>query len=143
MFGAIAVGIDSALSRGDMSKFFGGGKKAASGGVQCFFFSSRRRHTRFDCDWSSDVCSSDLQPRRGCGRGCGGRRDSCSAGLVLRAARVRRGWRVRSSGRSRGSSGGSRALLGRLGGREGGGEGKRGDLGGCRVIKKKKSRGIR
>src|SRR5688572_31790257 len=27
-----------------------------------FFFSSRRRHTRFDCDWSSDVCSSDLPP---------------------------------------------------------------------------------
>src|SRR2546430_10046592 len=26
-----------------------------------FFFSSRRRHTRFDWDWSSDVCSSDLQ----------------------------------------------------------------------------------
>src|SRR6266567_8568187 len=25
-----------------------------------FLFSSRRRHTRFDCDWSSDVCSSDL-----------------------------------------------------------------------------------
>src|SRR2546430_17634921 len=25
-----------------------------------FFFSSRRRHARFDCDWSSDVCSSDL-----------------------------------------------------------------------------------
>src|SRR5256886_7171504 len=23
------------------------------------FFSSRRRHTRFICDWSSDVCSSD------------------------------------------------------------------------------------
>src|SRR5256886_13158306 len=30
----------------------------------CFFFSSRRRHTRFDCDWSSDVCSSDLQQYR-------------------------------------------------------------------------------
>src|SRR2546430_5767636 len=31
-----------------------------------FFFSSRRRHTRFDCDWSSDVCSSDLfSDRRG------------------------------------------------------------------------------
>src|SRR2546430_7555702 len=29
-------------------------------GSFCFFFSSRRRHTRFDCDWSSDVCSSDL-----------------------------------------------------------------------------------
>src|SRR5690606_41404583 len=25
-----------------------------------FFFSSRRRHTRFSRDWSSDVCSSDL-----------------------------------------------------------------------------------
>src|SRR5688572_532487 len=29
-----------------------------------FFFSSRRRHTRFDCDWSSDVCSSDLDRDR-------------------------------------------------------------------------------
>src|SRR5256885_8563135 len=25
-----------------------------------FVVSSRRRHTRFDCDWSSDVCSADL-----------------------------------------------------------------------------------
>src|SRR6266481_8919102 len=25
------------------------------------FFSSRRRHTIWNCDWSSDVCSSDLQ----------------------------------------------------------------------------------
>src|SRR5256886_3946022 len=37
-------------------------------GVRCglwlFFFSSRRRHTRFDCDWSSDVCSSDLETIR-------------------------------------------------------------------------------
>src|SRR2546427_8327730 len=32
-----------------------------SGGYFFFFFSSRRRHTRFDCDWSSDVCSSDLE----------------------------------------------------------------------------------
>src|SRR5260221_6932661 len=31
-----------------------------------FFFSSRRRHTRSLCDWSSDVCSSDLPP---CGKG--------------------------------------------------------------------------
>src|SRR2546430_10649083 len=30
-----------------------------------FFFSSRRRHTRFDCDWSSDVCSSDLLSKWG------------------------------------------------------------------------------
>src|SRR5688572_11587622 len=29
-----------------------------------FFFSSRRRHTMFDCDWSSDVCSSDLEEMR-------------------------------------------------------------------------------
>src|SRR2546430_5816299 len=46
-----------------------------------FFFSSRRRHTRFDCDWSSDVCSSDLYGRArmmercawGGSSGCGGR----------------------------------------------------------------------
>src|SRR5438034_3644244 len=32
-----------------------------------FFFSSRRRHTRSLCDWSSDVCSSDLEcfPKNG------------------------------------------------------------------------------
>src|SRR2546430_3396491 len=29
------------------------------GPLKIVFFSSRRRHTRFDCDWSSDVCSSD------------------------------------------------------------------------------------
>src|SRR5690606_40346785 len=28
-----------------------------------FFFSSRRRHTIFSRDWSSDVCSSDLDGR--------------------------------------------------------------------------------
>src|SRR5690606_40420875 len=30
-----------------------------------FFFSSRRRHTRFSRDWSSDVCSSDLDFEKG------------------------------------------------------------------------------
>src|SRR5260370_14074188 len=34
--------------------------------ISFFFFSSRRGHTRFKCDWSSDVCSSDL------GYVCGG-----------------------------------------------------------------------
>src|SRR3989344_6608524 len=29
--------------------------------MSSFFFSSRRRHTRLTCDWSSDVCSSDLR----------------------------------------------------------------------------------
>src|SRR5688572_30249367 len=39
-----------------------------------FFFSSRRRHTRFDCDCSSDVCSSDLGSAQFL-HGCAGRRD--------------------------------------------------------------------
>src|SRR5690606_41136687 len=34
------------------------------------FFSSRRRHTRFSRDWSSDVCSSDLEIRLPGGRSC-------------------------------------------------------------------------
>src|SRR5438477_4952789 len=36
---------------------------AGRGYHQMFFFSSRRRHTRLTCDWSSDVCSSDLVDR--------------------------------------------------------------------------------
>src|SRR2546430_6111691 len=40
--------------------------------VLLFFFSSRRRHTRFDCDWSSDVCSSDLKQREEDPRGRAG-----------------------------------------------------------------------
>src|SRR5437867_8235055 len=35
--------------------------EAAEVVVFCLFFSSRRRHTRSYGDWSSDVCSSDLQ----------------------------------------------------------------------------------
>src|SRR2546430_3557811 len=48
----------------------GGGSSSQRPGLLLspwFFFSSRRRHTRFDCDWSSDVCSSDLEPCL-CGR---------------------------------------------------------------------------
>src|SRR5260370_266950 len=38
-----------------------GGRHGSRACLFCFFFfSSRRRHTRFKCDWSSDVCSSDL-----------------------------------------------------------------------------------
>src|SRR5260370_34234872 len=56
-----------------------------------FFFSSRRRHTRFKCDWSSDVCSSDL-PR-------------LAQGLHLSSTGCCRHWRVlvwrsQSQGRS-------------------------------------------
>src|SRR3990167_3356758 len=35
--------------------------------ARAFFFKRRRRHTRFDCDWSSDVCSSDLGLQGGLG----------------------------------------------------------------------------
>src|SRR2546430_7637030 len=49
-----------------------------------FFFSSRRRHTRFDCDWSSDVCSSDLgSPGRR--RGPPGRRAPATPPLPVAA----------------------------------------------------------
>src|SRR5690606_40853418 len=57
-----------------------------------FFFSSRRRHTRFSRDWSSDVCSSDLEVYAA---GLGGRglladlrlgRDHLRARLVERRA---------------------------------------------------------
>src|SRR5947207_9386730 len=39
---------------------FGPITATASFCLTSFFFSSRRRHTRSLCDWSSDVCSSDL-----------------------------------------------------------------------------------
>src|SRR2546430_12894059 len=41
-------------------EFIKGGHVLITCSACIFFFSSRRRHTRFDCDWSSDVCSSDL-----------------------------------------------------------------------------------
>src|SRR5438270_3256413 len=64
-----------------------------------FFFSSRRRHTRFDCDWSSDVCSSDLRataPPVGGGGGRDGGRAPAHGGAVARlvSARGRRGRRA-------------------------------------------------
>src|SRR5690606_29795735 len=37
--------------------------REGGGGRVCFFFASRGRHTRFSRDWSSDVCSSDLEVR--------------------------------------------------------------------------------
>src|SRR5438132_10802356 len=37
-----------------------GDREAECDHERCVFFSSRRRHTRSLCDWSSDVCSSDL-----------------------------------------------------------------------------------
>src|SRR2546430_16883174 len=44
-----------------------------------FFFPSRRRLTIFDCDWSSDVCSSDVEEALGDdGRLRGNRAKYCS-----------------------------------------------------------------
>src|SRR5690242_20789224 len=39
--------------------------RSMTGFLLFFFFSSRRRHTRLTCDWSSDVCSSDLTVNSG------------------------------------------------------------------------------
>src|SRR5215211_8935529 len=76
-----------------------------------FFFSSRRRHTRSLCDWSSDVCSSDLR-----------RRITLSSwpvlgGVEMASSRLRS--RLRSEERRVGKSV---------------------DLGGRRIIKKKKKK---
>src|SRR2546430_14953021 len=76
-----------------------------------FFFSSRRRHTRFDCDWSSDVCSSDLDapalPRGGefvvggCGHEKGSPGESCCLQTSCRHS-VRRGGLFAKIGRAAG-----------------------------------------
>src|SRR5688572_30888406 len=67
-----------------------------------FFFSSRRRHTRFDCDWSSDVCSSDLLSTlnsqltvRRCGRRGGSGSGSGARQAIGGGGRGRRGRRCR------------------------------------------------
>src|SRR6201986_5602032 len=71
----------------------------ASGDERCFFFSSRSRHTRFKCDWSSDVCSSDLLHRLGHRhRIVGAGRLAYLAGRIPRRSGERRGG---EEGRSR------------------------------------------
>src|SRR5690242_21103308 len=65
-----------------------------------FFFSSRRRHTILTCDWSSDVCSSDLPARstrrsRSASTAPAGHRDALEdAVLADRERRVLRAGRV-------------------------------------------------
>src|SRR5205807_7709404 len=49
-----------------------------------FFFSSRRRHTRLQGDWSPDVCSSDLSDNPSCRIRCLVSRSSCASILGLR-----------------------------------------------------------
>src|SRR2546430_13388800 len=89
-----------------------------------FFFASRRRHTRFDCDWSSDVCSSDLRVAR-----------ELVGGLHRRAP-------ARPGGQAPEAQDPRTLLEGDgppdIGDRKSVVEGKRVDLGGRRIIKKKK-----
>src|SRR4051812_50206963 len=63
--------------------------------VALFFFSSRRRHTILTCDWSSDVCSSDLVRQRFLWR-------SCPADAIRNVVELRRirGRKLRQNGRS-------------------------------------------
>src|SRR3989454_9472305 len=87
-----------------------------------FFFSSRRRHTRLQGDWSSDVCSSDLQRNGGSGRALGrgvkpsaasaatvsGRRRSVRARLTQQLRKRQPGRLGRSGERRVGEEGRSR-----------------------------------
>src|SRR5256885_13514032 len=67
-------------------------------GAVLFFFSSRRRHTRLQGDWSSDVCSSDLQDAPACGiesgGGTGSRKLEGVPGVFGKGAAAARQWRV-------------------------------------------------
>src|SRR5689334_6073006 len=54
--------VATAVARGDLSRKITVDVKGEI--LELIFFSSRRRHTRWNCDWSSDVCSSDLRWRR-------------------------------------------------------------------------------
>src|SRR2546430_5567477 len=109
-----------------------------------FFFTSRRRNTRFDCDWSSAVCSPDLGAA-GTGRARGGRPPAERGRRLRRRKGVLAAPPREEAGDERGG-GGRPGHVGRLptraahGDRKSGGEGKSGDLGGRRIIKKKKKR---
>src|SRR5437868_15519876 len=85
-------------------------------GLFLFFFSSRRRHTRSKRDWSSDVCSSDLPSRNRASIRPMVRRSLRSSSFVNRMISIRK---LRSEERRVGKSV---------------------DLGGRRIIKKKKNK---
>src|SRR2546429_3065065 len=76
---------------------WGGG--TISDGWWVYFFSSRRRHTRCSRDWSSDVCSSDLNGRPNTASSRAGqvcRPAICTTARSARQPTCRRGRRVRS-----------------------------------------------
>src|SRR3712207_7607754 len=92
-----------------------------------FFFSSRRRHTRYWRDWSSDVCSSDLPSASGrVVVHCGGR-----GWVVVGEPSAGRRLRVADADVGTAAVGGGRSEERRVG--------KSVDLGGRRIIKKKKN----
>src|SRR5256886_10638866 len=80
-----------------------------------FFFSSRRRHTRFDCDWSSDVCSSDLSLGRALGHEWTNddRRAFLSAYDVMLDRRAKQVAQVRGQARPATASTGEAVKIGR------------------------------
>src|SRR5690606_40479471 len=77
------------------------------------FFSSRRRHTRFSRDWSSDVCSSDLEVEQG-----GERQHEEGAGAGTDESVVEADAQARQADRREGPAAAHRAGCG--GGAEGG-----------------------
>src|SRR5437879_11334703 len=65
--------------------------------VFSFFFSSRRRHTRYIGDWSSDVCSSDLDAPGLLGGGIGAGHDPSlpkCRGVMAAKKEDKLGWRA-------------------------------------------------
>src|SRR5256885_7851133 len=100
-----------------------------------FFFSSRRRHTRLQGDWSSDVCSSDLWALRRLHERRGGN-SFFAAGVSLGGNALAKWLGERGEG--------ARPIVDRAAivsaplDRKRVVWGKRGDLGGRRIIKKKK-----
>src|SRR4051812_50112658 len=69
-----------------------------------FFFSSRRRHTILTCDWSSDVCSSDLPARSQIQALLPSCRKKKRSGLPRAPYRRSEERRVGKEGRSRGAT---------------------------------------
>src|SRR5256885_15354709 len=100
-----------------------------------FFFSSRRRHTRLQGDWSSDMCSSDLPANRPRER----EYERISAVMAASVAATAR----RPTGPAETDASAPSVVLFSSSfctDRKSVVEGKRGDLGGRRIIKKKKNK---
>src|SRR2546429_2666011 len=57
------VEVKASLPRAELEPWDRGWSRLYETVPAAFFFSSRRRHTRCSRDWSSDVCSSDLDRR--------------------------------------------------------------------------------